>query len=954
MMTVLKAWSGRFKRYLETCGIKEKLIAIFVVIKVLPVILLAWTAGDQVLTLGTAVEQRSAAMVNATRDKVQEIGDIAVKSSVTALDRRSREAIEQLTTDTAHEVAAFLYDRDREVRFAATLVPSESEYRRFLAHRIRPVVEHGPWALDAKGEKWRPIDAPASGGPEVKTRVKDNEKEWHYRAPERRGTTVDRPLYLEMTFIDLKGNEKVKVATSGLLPSGLRNVARRENTYCKAETYFSELQKLKPGQIAVSEVIGPYVGTPLIGAYTPVRAKEKGVVYAPEQAGYAGKENPVGKRFRGLIRWGTPVVQEGRITGYVTLALDHRHLKEFTDHIVPTEERFTEIPDAASGNYAFIWDYQGRSIVHPRDHSIVGYDPATGEPAVPWLDTELYAQWRASGLPIRAFLAKAPQFHQPSLTKKPAPELTKNGFVGLDGRYLNFAPQCAGWHELTSQGGSGSFVIFWSGLWKLTTAAAIPYYTGRYGGHPRGFGYVTIGANVDEFHLPATESARRINELVASFVGDINLKQKATHDLIHGSVSATTRNLTILTLVMVIMVIIIAVWMAGFLTSRITQMIGGIRSFQEGNFSTRLEIRSHDEMGSLAEAFNNMAGTLQSREEALRTSEEKYRRLIEQAREGVLALDRDGVITFANPYLAEILGYHLDELRGQLLYAFIHENDAPYLKEKLRQRREGVSEQYELEMVRKDGQIISVSISGSPMIDDAGSFMGSFGVVMDITERKRAAEQIRESLQEKEVLLKEIHHRVKNNMQVISSLLNLQSRYIKDPETLEKFRESQERVKSMALIHEKLYSSGNLGQIPFCEYVKTLVKSIVHSYAVSPDVASVTVTADHEIMFGVDTAIPCGLILNELIANALKHAFPDGRKGTVTVGVSRGDDGFITLSVADNGVGLPLGLDVAKVDSLGLRLVSMLTRQLRGVLEIGQEGQGSCFRIRFRDNDEKG
>ena len=943
---MINNFPGRVQRYLSDRGIKEKLIAIFVVIKILPVILLAWTAWHQVTRLGADVEQRSAAMVDATQEKVREIGDIAVNNSVTALDRRSREAIEQLTTTTAREVAAFLYDRDREVLTAATILPVEEEYRRFLATRVRPVLEHEPWVLDAKGEHWIPSRPSRTTEPEVSTAIRENKTEWHYRYPERRGIRTLRPLYMEMTLIDPDGTERIKVTTSNLLTTALRNVSRKENTYCRAETYFQELKKLKPGEIAVSEVIGPYVGTPLIGAYTPARAREKGILFAPEQAGYAGKENPVGKRFRGLIRWGTPVIRNGRITGYVTLALDHRHLKEFTDHIVSTEERFTEIPDASSGNYAFIWDYLGRSIVHPRDYSIVGYNPATGEPATPWMDTELYEDWRKSGLTLQQFLPQAPTFHEPSLAKKPAPELTQAGFVGLDGRYLNFAPQCAGWHELTSRGGSGSFMIFWSGIWKLTTAAAIPYYTGRYGGHPRGFGYVTIGASVDEFHLPATETARRINTLIAGFVKDTTTRQQATRELIHNTTHGATGNLILLTSVMMVLVIIIAVWMADFLTRRITGMIAGIRTFQKGDLSTRLAITSHDEMGALADAFNGMAGTIQSRDEALRMSEEKYRRLVEQAREGVLALDSAGGITFANPYMAEMLGYSLEELTGKPFSAFIEPDSVPFFQEKLVLRHKGVSEQYGLALTRKDGRIISVSISASPMTNDSGCFIGSFGVVMDITERKLAEEQIRKSLWEKEVLLKEIHHRVKNNMQVISSLLSLQSRYIKDPETLELFRESQHRVKSMALIHEKLYSADNLARVPFCEYVKTLAQTIVRSYEVRSGTVAIVVVAAEEITFGVDTAIPCGLIMNELIANALKHAFPGGQRGTVTIGVNR-TDSLVTLEVCDDGIGLPEGLEAEKTDTLGLQLVTMLTGQLQGTLETPKPAVGTTFRISF-------
>ncbi len=203
---------------------------------------------------------------------------------------------------------------------------------------------------------------------------------------------------------------------------------------------------------------------------------------------------------------------------------------EFTDHIVPTETRYTPIKDASSGNYAFIWDYKGRSICHPREHSIVGYDPKTGEPAIPWLESSLYQAWQKSGLELRQFLAETPPYQSPSLTKKTAAELTKAGQVGLDCRYLNFAPQCAGWQELTEQGGSGSFLILWSGLWERTTA----------------------------------KTAARINKMVDTFAEDINSSQKSTLATITAFISNTFWNLTLMTVLMIIAVVLVAVWMAGF------------------------------------------------------------------------------------------------------------------------------------------------------------------------------------------------------------------------------------------------------------------------------------------------------------------------------------------------------------------------------------------------------
>ncbi|MDY7036812.1 MAG: sensor histidine kinase, partial [Thermodesulfobacteriota bacterium] len=455
-------------------SIREKLIFIFVIIKVLPLVVLAWFAWNEMFTLNSTVLDHSHKRSAESRHVVKQVSEMASANSIKALDTKSREAIERLTTDTARAVAEFLYDRDRDILAATQLEPNRESYRIFLMKKCRPVIYHEPWVMDEKGKSWIPtrsIEETATG---IIAKNEDNKRDFHYRPPQRVGIPVEQPLYLEMTFVDLTGKERIKVTTSDILPDDLRDISKRENTYCRSETYFHELKKLKRGEIYVSEVIGPYVKGHMVGTYNRVRAKEMGIEFAPEKSGYAGKENPVGKRFQGLIRWVTPVFLYGELKGYVTLALDHAHIMEFTDHVVPTEERYSPISDAGSGNYAFMWDYKGRSISHPRDYFIVGYDPDTGEQAVPWMDQDLYQIWLKCNGSMTEFQKRAPGYKEPSLKKKPARELTRAGLLGIDGRYLNFGPQCAGWQNLTQKGGSGSFVIFWSGLWKLTTAASIP------------------------------------------------------------------------------------------------------------------------------------------------------------------------------------------------------------------------------------------------------------------------------------------------------------------------------------------------------------------------------------------------------------------------------------------------------------------------------------------------
>ena len=193
-------------------------------------------------------------------------------------------------------------------------------------------------------------------------------------------------------------------------------------------------------------------------------------------------------------------------------------------------------------------------------------------------------------------------------------------------------------------------------------------------------------------------------------------------------------------------------------------------------------------------------------------------------------------------------------------------------------------------------------------------------------------ELLQESIQEKEVLLKEIHHRVKNNLQVISSLLNLQSMYIKDKEAFDVFKESQDRVKSMAMIHEKLYQSGNFAEIDFSQYIKNLTSSIYSSYGMDTKLIKLKISAEN-IFLDINNAIPCGLIINELVTNAIKHAFPSGRSGEINIKFSRIDNKYI-LSVQDNGIGLPDSFIIEKTESLGMQLIYSLVSQLEGEFEV--------------------
>ncbi|MEA3465866.1 MAG: PAS domain S-box protein [Thermodesulfobacteriota bacterium] len=765
-------------------GIRAKLIAIFVLIKIVPLLLLVVLLWYQLDHYSDNIDSQQAAIVNEMEQTISLVGSMAVDDAVMALDASARESIERLTNDTAHSVANFLYTRDADIRLAAILPQTETNFKKFLAAHHKAVTYHSAWRQRADQTGWEPVNNKhADAADKISSPLNDNSKDFHHYNPCNSGENIiEKPIYLEMTAVDLNGVETLKVV-AGEGTATLSDISDGANTYIKAEDYFAELQKLKPGEIYVSNVIGAYVGSKIIGTYTPGAAKKRNIKYAPQQAGYAGKENPVGRRFQGIVRWATPVIKDGEINGYVTLALDHTHIMEFTDHIVPTKERYSSISDASTGNYAFMWDDKGRNISHPRDYFISGYDPDTGEPVVPWLEDKLYEEWQTSGKPIGEFLNTAPVFRDQGHDKKPAKQLMATGTVGLDGRFLNFAPQCTGWMNLTQHGGSGSFVIFWSGLWKLTTAATIPYFTGQYGDSARGFGFVTIGANVDEFHQAAVNSKDRLNEIIATQLDNV-AEQKQQLNLSTSSMLARVySNVTIATITMIAIIIFIAIWMASYLTKRITEIILGIKHFEQGNMAYRLSLNSNDEMGQLSASFNSMASTIESAfhdlklsaeeidaqntsnkllmgemaneitqrvnaEEELAVSELYFRRLIENVSDIIIIVDERGFINYISPSIKRLYGATPEQLVGQHVGSLVHRDDLRNESLAVLCEYHGASNplEYRLTDHQQQVHVMEVFIQEFEHDDEGGDEEGGGQYILsarDVTQRKLTEEDNR-------------------------------------------------------------------------------------------------------------------------------------------------------------------------------------------------------------------
>jgi len=324
---------------------------------------------------------------------------------------------------------------------------------------------------------------------------------------------------------------------------------------------------------------------------------------------------------------------------------------------------------------------------------------------------------------------------------------------------------------------------------------------------------------------------------------------------------------------------------------------------------------------------------------AIKDSEQKYRDLVDNALVGVYRTNLSGDILFVNDALAKMFGFSSPEevkKEGALVrYKDSHSREA-FVKELT---EKGKLNYYEIEMRSRSGEIKNVLLSASLLGDEI------LGMMMDITERKKATEKIKAALKEKEVLLQELHHRVKNNMQVISGLIELQSQQLEDESAREIFNETRDRVSSMALIHENLYKASDLGNINFAEYVKTLTKHLFLSYNVDFEAVQLKIDVE-DVYLDVQVGIPCGLIINELVSNTLKHAFLEGRRGEVGVSLFEGDDGRYTLTVKDDGAGFPEDIDFRKTTSLGMQLVTMLVEQLEGTIELERK-EGTKFVISF-------
>ncbi len=327
-----------------------------------------------------------------------------------------------------------------------------------------------------------------------------------------------------------------------------------------------------------------------------------------------------------------------------------------------------------------------------------------------------------------------------------------------------------------------------------------------------------------------------------------------------------------------------------------------------------------------------------------------FARILDLAADAIVAVNARKSIIFFNRSAEATFGYSADEVRAKPLKLLFRGGLAGFHPGRIAtldasgEKPRVTLERRQIVGLRKDGSEFPAKVSLSK-IEFEGETVLSL-MLQDVASRAFTEERLRAAVREKEVLLEEIHHRVKNNLQVITSLLGLQARSIKDPATRIKFDESRYRIQAMAILHEILDESFSLAEVDFANYVQRLVAHLVRSYGA---IGRIHMQVRLDPLFcHRDVALPCGLIINEVLSNAFKYAFPGGKEGEVKVELRREPDGMIHLRVADNGIGLPRGWDWETSSTLGLRLVRTLARQIDANIQI-TGGYGTAFAIAFRD-----
>ncbi len=434
-----------------------------------------------------------------------------------------------------------------------------------------------------------------------------------------------------------------------------------------------------------------------------------------------------------------------------------------------------------------------------------------------------------------------------------------------------------------------------------------------------------------------------------SIFKDINKTNNQLQAISVKGVEQTIFYVFIITGVLSALGITLSIFVARSMSRPIKQLSKFAHVIGNGKFEIDIPINRSDEIGELADSFKIMSGNLKQ----TTVSKEYLDNIVKNIIDTLIIVTPKSIIKTVNGATCDLLGFNKEELIGKSVAKIIKDDENHIFDETglVDLVHRGFLKNIEINYVAKDKNIIPMLFSASVLFNKTEKSYEIVCVAKDITEQKKIKEQIEKSLREKEVLLQEVYHRTKNNMQIISSLLTLQSNHIEDEYYVNIFNDSQNRIRSMSLVHEKLYQSRDLSRIDFNEYVGSLTVSLLRAYRTGKgridlrkEIADCT--------FNIETAITCGLVINELVSNSLKYAFPNNRDGDLFVSLQLLDNNKYKLIVKDNGIGMPEDINYLQAKTLGLQLVNSLTKQLDGAIKLNRNN-GTEFSITFRELEYK-